>query len=286
MAGSAGGGTYTFQPVEGWGKGPSGHEIGLASSVVTDSEDRVYLFNRAPEPAVLVFDREGTFLHSWGQEIFTSPHSIWIDGDDHLYLTDNGDHTVRKFTADGRLLQTWGTAGRPGSSGEPFNGPTWAMVGPSGALYVSDGYGQARVHKFAPSGELLLSWGEPGAGPGRFNLPHSVWVDREEQIYIVDRENHRIQIFDSDGNYQSEWTGFVRPQDIFIDADDTVYVAEARPAVSILTLAGELLARIGEPGSAPGQFQAYPHAVWVDSYGDLYVGEVPSHTHFQKFARV
>ncbi|MGH9172875.1 MAG: peptidyl-alpha-hydroxyglycine alpha-amidating lyase family protein, partial [Vicinamibacterales bacterium] len=115
--------------------------------------------------------------------------------------------------------------------------------------------------------------------------PHSVWVDREERVFIVDRENHRIQIFDSDGRYLTEWTGFVRPQDIFIDADDTVYVAEARPSVSILTLEGELLARVGEAGDAPGQFQGYPHAVWVDSHGDLYVGEVPSQGLFQKFAR-
>jgi DNA-binding beta-propeller fold protein YncE len=281
-----GGGNFVYEPVECWGAGPAGHELGLVSAVATDSQDRVYIFNRTPEIGVLIFDREGNFVSSWGQDIFTSPHSIWIDADDHLYLTDTGDHTLRKCTTDGRVLQTWGTPGLPGAPGAPFNRPTWAMTGPSGALYVTDGYGQSRVHKFAPSGELLLSWGEPGSDPGQFNLPHAVWIDRNERVFVVDRENHRIQVFDSDGGYLSEWNGFERPQGIFVDADDIVYIAEARPRISILTLEGVVLSEWGEAGDAPGQFKQFPHALWVDSHGDLYVGEVIGHRLFQKFARV
>lgn len=283
---TVGSGDFTYAPVDGWGTGPDGHAFGLVSAAVTDSQDRVYVFDRAPQPAVLVFDREGTFLRSWGEDIFTSPHGMWIDADDILYLTDNADHTVRMCTTGGDVLRTWGAAGQTGADGEPFNRPTWAMTGPSGALYVTDGYGQARVHKFAASGELLCSWGSPGAGPGQFDLPHSVWVDRQERVFVVDRENSRIQIFDSDGRYLSEWTGFHRPQDIFIDSDDTVYVAEVGQRVSVLTLEGELLGVIGGPGDLPGQFREAPHSVWADSRGDLYVGEVPGHGLFQKFARV
>lgn len=281
-----GSGNFVYAPVEGWGIGPAGHELGLVSAVATDSRDRVYIFNRPPAAAILIFDRDGAFIESWGQDIFTAPHSIWIDAADHLYLTDTGDHTLRRCTADGRVLQVWGTPGQPGAPGAPFNRPTWAMTGPSGALYVTDGYGQSRVHKFASSGELLLSWGEPGSGPGQFGLPHAVWVDRDERVYVVDRENHRIQIFDSDGGYLNEWGGFERPQGIYVGADDIVYIAEARPRISILTLDGEVLSEWGEAGDAPGQFKQFPHALWVDSHGDLYVGEVTGHRLFQKFARV
>ncbi len=283
---TVGSGEFIYAPVEGWGRQPDGYELGLVSAVATDSQDRVYIFNRTPEPAVLTFDRDGRFLKSWGQDIFISPHSIWIDRDDNLYLTDTGDHTLRRCTADGRVLQTWGTPGQAGAPGEPFNRPTRAMTGPSGALYVTDGYGQSRVHKFAPSGELLFSWGEPGTGPGQFDLPHAVWVDRDERVFVVDRENHRIQIFDSDGAYLTEWGGFHRPQGIFVDSNDVVFVAEARPGVKILTLDGELLAEWGEPGDAPGQFRQYPHSIWADSRGDLYIGEVTGHGLFQKFARM
>ncbi len=283
---TVGSGEFRYASVEGWGGGTAGHELGLVSAVVTDSQDRVYIFNRTPEIAVLIFDRDGRFLDSWGQDIFTSPHSIWIDGDDHLYLTDTGDHTLRTCTTDGQVLQTWGTPGQTGAPGAPFNRPTAAMIGPSGALYVTDGYGQSRVHKFASSGELLFSWGEPGMGQGQFDLPHAVWVDRNERVLVVDRENHRIQIFDSDGNYLTEWGSFQRPQGIFVDANNIVYIAEARPGIKILTLDGELLAEWGEPGDAPGQFRQFPHSIWADSRGDLYVGEVTGHGLFQKFARI
>jgi DNA-binding beta-propeller fold protein YncE len=280
-----GNGDYVYEPVVGWGTGPGGHALGLVSAVAVDAQERVYIFNRVPEPAVLVFDRDGTFLHSWGQDLFTAPHSLWIDADDTLYLTDTDDHTLRQCTTDGTVLRTWGTPGEPGPPGRPFNRPSWAMRGPSGALYVTDGYGQSRVHAFAPSGELLHSWGEPGSGPGQFNLPHSLWVDRDERVLVVDRENHRIQLFDSTGTYLDEWTGFERPQDIFV-ADDIVFVVEARPGVRIMTLEGQLLSAWGEPGDAPGQFRQFPHSIWVDTHGDLYIGEVTGHGLFQKFARV
>ncbi|HUG13793.1 MAG TPA: peptidyl-alpha-hydroxyglycine alpha-amidating lyase family protein [Thermomicrobiales bacterium] len=283
---TVGGGAFTYAPHEGWGGGPNGHELGLVSDVATDSQDRVYIFNRVPEIAVLVFDREGNFVHSWGQDIFTQPHSIWIDAEDRVYLTDTGDHTVRCCTTDGELLRLWGVPGQPGAPGMPFNRPSGAMVGPSGALYVSDGYGQSRVHKFAPSGELLHSWGEPGSGAGQFSLPHSVWVDRDERVFIIDRENHRIQIFDSDGQYLTEWGGFSRPQGIFIDASDIVYVVEARPGIQIMTLARDALGGWTDAGDGPGRFRQFPHSVCVDSRGDIYVGEVTGHKLFQKFVKV
>ncbi len=278
--------TYTYKVVEGWGLGPGSPALGLISAVGVDSRDQVYLFNRLPQAVVLVFDREGQFLRSWGEGLFTTPHGLWITPDDRVFLADCGDHTVRICTTDGQVLQTLGTAGQPGPSGIPFNQPTWAKQSPSGETYVSDGYGQYRVHRFASDGTLLKSWGEQGDGPGQFALPHSVVVDRRGRVLVADRENHRVQIFDGDGEFLDQWTDLLQPMDLFIDADDTVYVAEAQQRISAYSLDGEPLSRWGEKGPAPGQFSDSPHGLCVDSHGDLYVCEVIRQGRMQKFARV
>jgi sugar lactone lactonase YvrE len=278
--------SYTYKVVDGWGHGPGCPDLGLISAVGVDSRDQVYLFNRLPQPAVLVYDRDGTFLHSWGEGLFTTPHGLWIGPDDRLFLADCGDHTIRICTTDGHVLQTLGTAGQAGSPDMPFNQPTWAKQAPSGETYVSDGYGQFRVHRFAGDGRLLSSWGEKGTEPGQFALPHSVVVDRRGRVLVADRENHRVQIFDGDGRFLDQWTDLLQPMDLFIDADDTIYVAEAQQRISVYSLDGELLSRWGDKGSAPGQFSDSPHGLCVDSRGDLYVCEVISQGRMQKFALV
>ena len=150
---------------------------------------------------------------------------------------------------------------------------------------MSDGYGQYRVHRFAPDGGLRRSWGEQGDGPGQFALPHSLVVDRRGRVLVADRENHRVQIFDGDGTFLEQWTDLRQPMDLFIDADDHIYVAEAQQRISVYSLDGELLSRWGEKGTAPGQFSDSPHGLCVDSHGDLYVCEVISQGRLQKFAR-
>ena len=137
-----GSGKYTYEVVEDWGHLPDGLEFGLISGMACDSQDRVYVFNRSPKPAMFVFDREGNFLKSWGEEIFSSPHGIFISDDDQIYCTDTVDHTVRKLSLDGEIVMTLGSEGKPGEPGAPFNKPTRAVVAPSGEIYVSDGYGQ------------------------------------------------------------------------------------------------------------------------------------------------
>jgi len=281
-----GSGKYTYEVVEGWGKLPRGREFGLISGVACDSQDRVYVFNRSPQPAVLVFDSDGNFLTSWGEDIFKEPHGIWISEEDIVYCTDTADHTVRKLSLDGEVLMTLGTEGQPGEPGAPFNRPTRAMVAPPGNIYISDGYGQFRTHKFAPDGTLLLSWGSSGDLPGQFKLPHSVSVDKEERVYVVDRTNLRVQIFNSDGEFLTQWLNLLSPNELFIDdADGVVYIAEAGQRISILTLEGKLLTRWGEKGNAPGQFSDSPHSIWMDSQGSLYISEVVSEKRLQKFAR-
>lgn len=283
-----GSGKFTYEVAEGWGKLPEGWKFTQVAGVAVDSRDRIYVFNRGQHP-VVVFDRDGKFINSWGEGIFRTPHGIFIDPDNVVYLVDTGDHTLRKFTADGRLMMTLGVKDRPGANGMPFDKPTGVAVSLSGEIYVSDGYGNKRVHKFSPDGKLILSWGEEGTGAGQFALPHGVFLDRQKRVYVADRENHRIQIFTAQGEFITQWTDFRehKPCTGFIDCDDIVYVPELHQRMSILNLNGDLLARWGkdEPTHESGQFFA-PHTACTDSRGDLYVGEVLEGQRIQKFVRL
>jgi DNA-binding beta-propeller fold protein YncE len=295
---------FGYEADERWAKVPPGRGWTEVAGVATDSRDRVYVFNRGEHP-VMVFDRDGTFLTSWGEGLFARPHGIVIGPDDAVYCTDDLGHSVRKFTPDGLLLLPLAGSGTPSDTGAtsmdyrtilqagpPFHYPTNVALSPEGELYVSDGYGNARVHKFSADGRLLFSWGEPGDGPGRFRLPHGIAVDRHETVFVADRENSRIQLFTADGTYLSEWTDVARPCHVFLDGAGNVYVAElgfragmwpgtTAPAdapggrVSIFDRHGNLQARWGSGRSpcAPGDFFA-PHGICVDSRGDIYVGEV------------
>lgn len=290
---SVGSGEYVFEVVENWAKLPEGWSFLEVSGVGVDRQDRVYVFSRGKHP-VTVFDRDGRFLSSWGEGVFTRPHALTMGPDGTIYLTDDGDHTVRKCTLEGKVLLTIGVPGEPAPkhSGRPFNRCTHVALAPDGALYVTDGYGNSRVHKFSPEGTLLFSWGEPGTDPGEFNLPHNIEMDRDGYLYVADRENHRIQVFDRNGRYETQWNNLYRPCGLCIDRRDPegerVYVGELCPSlsvsegvanlgarVSVYTTEGQLLARLGDrlPGSAPGQFVA-PHTIAADSRGDVYVGEV------------
>jgi len=274
----------TYEVVEGWGKLPEGWIFTQVAGVAVNSQDKVYVYNRGEHP-MIIFDREGNFLTSWGEDFLTrGGHGIFIDTDDYVYLADGTMQTVMKFTPEGERLLTLGTEGQA-NEGKPFNRLTDVALSSAGEIYVSDGYGNSLVHRFSPDGDLILSWGEPGAEPGQFNLPHSVWVDKKERVYVADRENHRIQIFTSEGEFITMWTGFRQPTDLFIDADDNFYISELQHRVSIVNLNGEILARLGgESSDEPGQFIA-PHAVWTDSQNSLYVGEVLEGQRIQKFLR-
>ncbi len=156
----------------------------------------------------MIFDREGRFLDAWGeigQNYFIFPHGISVGLDGFVYTADSRDHTVRKWTADGKLVLTLGSAyqNAPAFSGKPFNRPTHATVASNGDIYVSDGYGNARIHCFSPEGELKFSWGAPGHGPGEFNTVHSVFIDHDDNdtLYVADRFNNRVQSFTLGGDY-------------------------------------------------------------------------------------
>ncbi len=288
---TVGAGAHTYEVAEGWAQLPMGWAFTQTPAIVVDSQDRVYVFNRGVHP-VIVFDRDGRFLKTWGEDLFTTAHGLWIDAHDHLYFVDMGSHILVKCTTDGKVLMTVGTTGVPHPDGSPFNIPTDVAVRPDGVFYVSDGYGNSRVHKFAPDGRLLQSWGEPGDGPGQFNLPHGITVDRLGRVYVADRENSRVQIFTAEGQFLTQWTDLFRPMQVYADGHDRIFVAEvgwragrfpwqtppANPPgarVSVFDLEGRRLLQIGGDGDpcAPGNFFA-PHDLCLDSRGDLYVGEV------------
>ena len=291
MAGTVyGEGRYRYRVEPNWGRGPRGVErFGLVSMVACDAQDRVYVFQREPEHLMLVFEPDGRLVGRWGEGHFRHPHGVWISPgpEQTVYCTDRDTHTVTQWTLDGRLLRTWGTPDQPGEPGAPFNEPTRATLAPNGDLYVSDGYGQHRMHRFAPDGTLLRSWGEKGTGPGQFGWPvHSVTIDPRGRVLVVDRENHRVQHFTPEGEYTGEWGDLGLPMDVYIDPDETVFIVEGHQRVTLMTLDGEVLSRWGEKGDAPGQFAASPHGGWIDSRGDLYIAEVTTHDRFQKFVRV
>ena len=285
-------GTYVYQVDEGWGRLPEGWSYKEAAAVGVDSRDRVYVFTRGDHP-MIVFDRDGNFLRSWGEGLFVRAHGVTMGPDDTIYCTDDADHTVRKCTLDGKVLLTLGSSGEPApfNSGLPFNRCTHVALSPStNDIYVSDGYGNARVHKYSPDGKLLLSWGEPGTDPGQFNIVHNIATDKDGYVYVADRENHRVQIFDANGKYETQWVNMARPCGLYIDdkQDQLCYIGELGatiganqdavglgPRVSIHNLEGQVLARLGDlgQGEAPGQFIS-PHGIAVDSRGDIYVGEV------------
>jgi DNA-binding beta-propeller fold protein YncE len=281
-----------YRPVEGWGRLPEGWSFVEATSVAVDQADNVWVFNRGAHPVIL-FDREGTFRRSWGEGLIRRAHGITAGPDGTLWLTDDLHHTVRQFTPEGKLLLTIGDPDTPSTlqGGKPFNRPTHVALCPrTGDIYVSDGYGNSRVHKYDPKGRHLFSWGEPGTDPGCFNLPHNIATDAEGLVYVADRENHRVQIFDEKGRYQAQLNNLHRPCGLFCDRRDggVLYVGELPTSqavnaavanvgarVSAVTLKGDLLGRVGGrfAGEKPGEFVA-PHGCVVDSRRDLYVAEV------------
>lgn len=279
-------GTHQYTVAENWWTLPDGWEFGWIPAVAVDSQDRVYVYSRSEHPMV-VFDRDGNFLTSWGDDILKDAHGIFIDADDNIYCVERETHVMHKFTTDGELLMTLGTMDKPGAEGEPFNLPTDFALGPDGEMYISDGYGNARIHKYSPDGALIKSWGKPGSGPGEFDLPHCVRVDPRNRVMVADRENNRIQFFTLDGEYIEEWGDLLQPDTIFIDDEDLVYIAELGQRVSIMTLDGELVSQwSSERGSTvPGEFLACPHGIWLDSHGDIYVGEVQADARLQKYIR-
>jgi hypothetical protein len=282
-----------WEPVPYWAKIPHGMTFrGSATSVAVDSQDRVYVFNRGSHP-LMVFDRDGNMLEAWDdREMFTRPHSIYIDPNDDLWLVDDGGSFIDHRTRGGELIMRLGEKDnpKPKESGEPFNRPCDIGIHqPTGDLFIADGYGNSTIHRFSAKGEHINTWGRSGTEHGEFSLPHHILVTDDERVLVCDRENFRIQIFDPSSKFLDQWH-FHRPFCITMGsaAVPYIFVGEARSVipnregqkrlgacVRVLTQDGQEVARFGGelPGFEQDQFMGI-HGIAVDSHGDVYVAEV------------
>ncbi len=284
-------GAYTYELIREFLKLPGGEKFGLVSRVATNSQDRVYVFQRK-NPPVVVFDRDGNYLAAWGTGEVTDPHGLKII-DDVVYTTDRSDSVAKSFTLDGQPLLALGTRGQHSDTGctgapwlaqraaGPFNHPTEMIAHPNGDIYVTDGYRNSRVHRFTHDGTLITSWGTPGNAPGEFHLPHSIAFDADGTLYVADRANKRIQIFSPDGDFLGQWTGMGGPNDITRGKDGTFTIAEQedgdKPAyVCVRDAKGNVLVRLES---------RHVHGVGVDSRGDIYAGLTVDRS-VDKFVRV
>ena len=232
-----------YRVVEGWAKLPEGRSWGSTAAVDVDSNDHIWVAERCGTNScagsnlspILEFDPSGKLLRSFGAGMFVFPHGICVDKEGNVWVTD-GDgkdgkgHQVFKFSPDGRVLMTLGKAGVAGDGPDTFNRPSDVIVAPNGDIFVADGHGgdsNARIVKFSKDGKFIKSWGKKGIAPGEFDTPHGLAFDSKGRLFVADRNNNRIQIFDQEGSFIEQWTQFSRPSGIFIDVKDNIYVADS-----------------------------------------------------------
>ena len=284
-------GKYTYERIQDFPQLPAGDSFGQVTRIAIDSQDRFYVFQRK-DPPVMVFDRNGKYLTSWGTGVITDPHGLRIVNDT-VYLTDRSACVPMIFTLEGKLLQQFGKRGVHSDTGceksgalvpraaGPFNYPTEMMPAPNGDLYITDGYRNCRVHRFTRDGKLVKSWGQPGKTvPGEFHLPHSIAIGDDGRLYVGDRGNRRVQIFSPEGEYISMWTGMGGTNDIVRDQGGLFYLCEQKTEtapnfVSIRDESGTALARFEIPQA---------HGLGVDSHGDIYLGST-SNNSVDKYVR-
>lgn len=252
------------------------------SAVAIDSKDNIFVFHRGTHPLIQL-DRLGKLKRAFGEGLIASAHGLRIDEEDCLWVTDNASHTVIKFNPHGEVMMTLGKKNQAGDDTEHFNKPTDVAFGKNGDFYVADGYGNSRVCKFNKKGEFLFQWGTKGTGPGEFHLPHAIQVDGEGQVYVGDRENDRIQIFDANGKYLRQITG-VAPFGLYLTGDRQLFVADGRAnKVVKMTVEGQVLCEWGTTGDEAGNFRM-PHGLTVARDGAVYVTEITG-KRVQKFSQ-
>ena len=248
-----------------WGEASDTYPLGMVSRIAVDSRGRVYAYQRA-EPPVIVYTPDGAIHAAWGEGRLADPHGMTITADDRVLLVDRDAHQILIFSTDGEELGTIGTRHDPQFQA-PFNSPTDVAVAPNGEIYVSDGYGNSVVHRFAADGAHLATWGRPGDGPGEFTTPHAVAIDGRDRVLVADRENNRIQLFDRAGAYLDEWRDIYHPMDIFVDDRGLVFVTDQIPRLSLFTPDGALIGRSRAVWNGA-------HGIAGNAAGDLFLAEM------------
>ena len=232
-----------IESVEGWAKLPAGRPWGSTAAVDVDANDHIWVAERCGANScagsnlapIFEFDQSGQLLRSFGAGLFVFPHGIAVDKEGNVWVTDGQGkdgkgHQVFKFSPDGKVLLTLGKAGVAGDGPDTFNQPSDVIVASNGDIFVADGHGgnsNARIVKLSRDGAFIKAWGKKGIAPGEFDTPHGLAFDSKGRLFVADRNNNRIQLFDQEGNFIEQWTQFSRPSGIFIDAKDNIYVADS-----------------------------------------------------------
>ena len=264
--------SYTADPD--WPQLPANTNLVETPAVAVDAAENVYVFHRG-DPPILVFDKNGKHSRSLGHGLFDSPHGLRVAPDGSLWAVDNGSHIVVKMDAvSGRTKMVLGRRRTAGEAETLFDRPTDVAFGPTGDIYVSDGYGNSRVVQFSEDGKFIRAWGKRGVNPGEFNTPHAVVLDKQNNLYVADRENFRIQIFDQEGKFKQMWTHVGSPWGLVLTKDDMLFMSDGyNNRILKLDLDGKILGSLGEYGKLAGQLDL-PHHMAVGPSGNLYVGEI------------
>jgi len=263
-----------YRAVDGWAQLPPGWNFGEVSAVDVDQKDNVWVFSDGPHP-VIEFDRSGRFLQAWPQFLGKKPHGLRVGPDGNIWTVDLEAHRVIKWTPDGRLIMLIGTgAPAPDNNAKyAFNRPANLNFGPQGDLFVADGYGNSRVVHYSKDGEYLGQWGTKGNGDGEFNLVHDVAFDNAGRVYVADRVNKRVQIFDQQGGFLGKWTDLGMVQGLYyVKSENVLYMCDLNARVLKVNLDGKVLGVIGSFGKSPGKIDI-PHYLAVDSTGAVYVAD-------------
>jgi hypothetical protein len=284
---------------DGWAQLPDGRKWGSTGAVDVDRNGNIWVFERcggntcagSNVPAIVQLDASGKFLKTFGAGMFVVPHGIHVDRDGNVWVTDyqgkdGKGHIVVKFSPDGKVLLTLGKPGVAGDGQDTFNSPSDVVTAPNGDIFVADGHGgesNARIVKFSKDGKFIKTWGKKGTAPGEFDTPHGLAFDSSGRLYVADRSNNRVQIFDQDGKYLEEWKQFGRPSGIFIDANDTLYVADHastaknNPGVKRGIRIGSVkdgVVKVLIPGlGADPETQSVGEGVAADAMGNVYMAE-------------
>jgi hypothetical protein len=272
-----------YELVQGWPRLPDGVDrFGMTLGLELDGQEHLWVFQRCfstdcvdgPEerlPAVLEYDGAGRLLSSWGQGLFVWPHGFYLDAEGNLWTSDargagGKGHTVMKHARDGRVLMTLGTAGVAGAGQDTFDGPADVLVAPDGSIFVADGHGNDRVVKFSKDGQFLMEWGTEGTRLGQFDEPHALAMDSRGRLFVADRLNQRIQVFDQNGRFLAVWPA-IQASGLHITPDDIVYVADYQLRQGIVIARASDFQEVGFIDGTLAE------AVTVDAAGNVYTGE-------------
>ena len=265
-----------------WPTLPPGWNFGETVGVAVDGKRHVYVFHRGENP-IMEFSPDGRLVRSWGEGMFIRAHSIRVDPEGNIWTVDNDTHQVLKMDPNGRVRMVLGRYGTSGETDELFNRPTDVGFGPNGEIYVTDGYGNSRVVKFSKQGRYVTAWGKHGKGEGEFDAPHAVVVDRQGRVYVGDRENYRVQIFDAHGKFLAQWKHVGSPWGLALLPDGTLFMSDGHnDRILKLDLDGKVLGTFGRNGRMPGEL-GYPHHIGVDAEGNVFAAEIKNQR-VQKFS--